>query len=174
MKPAPTAREQVDRLLALLRRSLAFWKRSLAVFLVGAVFAVPFVFTRPRSYRSETVILYQETIRSSDVTGEEPPPDGARRVGARLRELLLPRTSLEPIIRDLNLYPDKIIHGESIEAVEEIRKNIVFRAQEGDTYNISFTGESPTVVQEVTRRLGDCIIHEADRGREEKAKTLQA
>ena len=170
----PSTREQLDRLVVLLRRSREFWKRGIVVFVVGALLAVPFVFTRPRSYRSETVILYQETIRSSDVTGGEGSSEGARRVGARLRELLLSRTSLEPIIGDLNLYPDKIIHGESIEAVEEMRKNIVFQAQQdGDTYDISFTGDSPTVVQEVTRRLGECIIQEAARRREEKAKTLK-
>src|SRR5580704_1229106 len=137
MKPAPTIRDQLDRVVVLLRRSRAFWKRSLAVFIVGALLAVPYVFTRPRSYRSDTVILYQETIRSSDVTGGEGSSEGARRVGGRLRELLLSRASLEPIISDLNLYPDRITRGEPIEAVDEMRKNIVFRAQpDGDTYDI--------------------------------------
>jgi uncharacterized protein involved in exopolysaccharide biosynthesis len=174
MASTPTTREQLDRLMVLLRRSFAFWKRALAVFVVGALFSVAFVFTRPRSYRSETVILYQETIRSSDVTGSEGSSEGARRVGARLREMLLSRASLEPIISDLNLYPDRVIRGEPIEAVEEMRKNIMFRAQQdGDTYDISFTGDSPTVVQEVTRRLGECIIQEAARSREDKAKTLK-
>ena len=174
MKAPPSTREQLDRLMVLVRRSLAFWKRGLAVFVVGALLAVPFVLTRPRSYRSETVVLYQETMRSSDVTGGEGSSEGARRVGGRLRELLLSRASLEPIISDLNLYPDKIIRGEPIEAVEEMRKNILFRAQlDGDTYNISFTGDSPKEAQEVTRRLGECIIQEAARGREGKANTLK-
>jgi len=174
MKSPPTTREQLDRLAVLVRRSLVFWKRGLAVFMVGALFAVPFALTRPRSYRSETVILYQETIRSSDVTGGEGQGEGARRVGARLRELLLSRVSLEPIIKDLYLYPDKIVGGEPIEAVEEMRKNIVFRGQpDGDTYDISFTGDSPKEAQEVTQRLGECLIQEAARGREDKAKTLK-
>ena len=113
------------------------------VFVLGALLAVPFVFTRPRSYRSEMVILYQETIRSSDVTGSEGFRRGAPR-GCAARELLLSRASLEPIINDLHLYPDRIIHGEVIEAVEEMRKNILFQAQlDGDTYEISFTGDAP-------------------------------
>ena len=108
------------------------------------------------------------------MAGGEGSPEGARRVGGRLRELLFSRASLEPIIHDLDLYPDKIVHGESIEAVEEMRKNIVFKAQQdGDTYDISFTGPSPKEAQEVTRRLGDCIIQEAAKRREDKAKTLQ-
>jgi uncharacterized protein involved in exopolysaccharide biosynthesis len=173
MASTPSPREQLDRTLVLVRRSFAFWRRGAAVFALGALFSVPFVFTRPRSYRSETVILYQETIRSSDVAGGEGGSEGAHRAGARLRELLLSRASLEPIIQDLGLYPDKVIRGQPIEAVEEMRKNIVFRAQEGDTYQISFTGPSPTEAQEVTKRLGDCIIREAARSREDKAKTLK-
>jgi polysaccharide biosynthesis transport protein len=173
MKPAPSTRDQLDRVMVLVRRSLAFWKRGLAVFMVGALIAVPFVFTRPRSYRSETVILYQETIRSTDVIGGDGSSDSPRRVSARLRELLLSRASLDPIIRDVNLYPTLVARGALVEAVEEMRKNIVFRAQEGDTYDISFTGDSPKEVQEVTRRLGECVMQQTATSREEKAKALK-
>jgi uncharacterized protein involved in exopolysaccharide biosynthesis len=173
MKPAPTPREQLERLWVMTRRSLAFWRRGLVLFVVGSALAAAFVFTRPRSWTSETVILYQETIRSSDVVGGDGSSEGARRVGARLRELLLSRANLEPIIHDMNLYPDKIIRGESIEAVVEMRKFIVFRAQEGDTYAIDFTGDTPQLAQEVTRRLGDVIIQETTTRREEKAKALK-
>jgi uncharacterized protein involved in exopolysaccharide biosynthesis len=173
MKSPPTTRDQLDRLGTLLRRSLSFWKRALAVFVVGALLVVPFVFTRPRSYRSETSILYQETLRTSDVAGGDNYSEGARRTGARLRELLLSRASLEPIITDLNLYASSIIHGELIGAVEEMRKNITFQAREGDTYVISFTGDTPQQAQEVTRRLGECIISETSSRRTEQAKTLK-
>ncbi len=174
MKAPPTTREQLDHLLVMVGRSRAFWKRGLVVFLVGVLFAVPFVFTRPRSYRSEMVVLYQETMRSSDVTGNEGGSEGARRVGARLRELLLSRTTLEPIITDLNLYPSSIVRGELIGAVEEMRKNILFQAREGDTYQIAFTGDTPQEAQQVTQRLGDCILHETETRRAEQAKTLKA
>jgi uncharacterized protein involved in exopolysaccharide biosynthesis len=174
MKAPPSPRQQLQRLTALVRRAGAFWKRGLAVFIVGTLLAVPLVFTRPRSYQSETVILYQETIQAADVAGGESSSDNARRVGARLREHLFARVSLEPIIRDLQLYPDKVIHGVSVEAVDELRKHIKFTAQQdGDTYGISFVGSSPQEAQEVTRRLGDCIIQEASKRREDKAKTLK-
>lgn len=105
MKSAPTIRDQLERGLLLLKRSLAYWGRALIVFVVGVGLAVPFVFTRPRVFKSETVILYHETIRSSDLTGGEGPSDNtARRVGARLREVLMARASLEPIITELHLF----------------------------------------------------------------------
>src|SRR5437016_4575534 len=94
----PSPREQIDRLFVLIRRSLWYWKRSLLVIIIGTILVIPYVITRPREYRSETVILYQETLHSADVTGNDTGTEGARRVGARLRELLLSRQSLEPII----------------------------------------------------------------------------
>lgn len=173
MTAAPTPREQIERVLALVRRSLSFWKRGLIVFIVGALIVVPIVLTRPRDYKSETVILYHETIYSVDLTGDQGGNEGARRVGARLRELLLSRASLEPIINDMHLYQDKIIHGELIGAVEEMRKHITFRARDGDTFEISFVGPTPEQAQEVTRRLGECIVKEADARRVDSAKTLK-
>lgn len=174
--PQPSPRDQMERAVLLLRRSRSFWKRALVVFVASVLLAVPFVFTRPRAYKSETVIVYQEAIRSTDLTGGEASSDSARRAGARLREVLLTRSSLEPIIMDLHLYtkhegpPDR---GELIEAVEEMRKHVTFRAREGDTFEISFIGTTPLEAQEVTRRLGDCIIQEAATRRSENAKTLK-
>jgi polysaccharide biosynthesis transport protein len=176
MKTQPTAREQLDRISTLVRRSFSYWKRALVVFLACMAVAVPYVFTRPRAYKSETVILYQETIRSSDVAGGEGSGENARRVGARLREVLLSRASLEPIIKDLHLYakPGQTLdRGELIEAVDDMRKNITFRAREGDTFEIAFVGPTPKEAQEVTRRLGDCILQEAVSRRAEHAKTLK-
>lgn len=170
---SPTPREQFETVLAMVRRGLSFWKRGLVVFLVGALIAVPFVLTRPRDYKSETVVLYQETIHSVDLTGQEGGSEGARRVGARLREVLLSRASLEPIIVDHHLYEDRIIRGERFGAVEEMRKHVTFRAREGDTFEISFVGSTPEQAQEVTRRLAECIVREADNRRSESAKTLK-
>ncbi|MBX3221822.1 MAG: hypothetical protein KF795_14995 [Labilithrix sp.] len=174
MSSPRTAREELNRALVVWRRSLSYWKRALLVFVVGAVVSVPFVFTRPRLYRSETVILYQETIRSADLTGGEGSGEGAaRRVGARLREVLLSRASLEPIIKELGLYFKDPDRRELVEAVEEMRKHIRFKAREGDTFEIAFDGSTPDEAQEVTRRLGDCIIQEAASRRTEGAKTLK-
>lgn len=172
MPATPTTRDQLERLLVLLIRARAFWKRGLLVLLIGVLASGPYVFTRERQYKSETLILYHETMPSDPTAANENGGD-SRRVGARLRELLLSRASLEPIIKDLDLYPDKIIRGEYIGAVEEMRKNITFRAGEGDTYQIAFVAKTPPLAQEVTRRLGDCILHEASKRRTDSATTLK-
>jgi uncharacterized protein involved in exopolysaccharide biosynthesis len=177
MKSQPSTRDQLERGITLLRRSRAFWKRALLIFVAGVAFAVPYVLTRPRSYRSETVVLYHETLRTSDLTGGDGSGENARRVGARLREMLLSRASLEPIIVELGLYMKKggkpLDQGDLIEAVDDMRKSINFRAREGDTFEISFIGSTPKEAQEVTKRLADAIVQEAASRRSEQAKTLK-
>jgi hypothetical protein len=165
--------EDLDRVLLFLRRSLAYWRRALLVIVIGSLIVVPFVFTRPRSWRSETVILYQETMRSSDLTGGGDTGDGnVRRVGARLREVLLSRASLEPIIKDLQVTP-KTDPRSKLEAVEEMRKHISFRAREGDTFEIAYEAATPEEAKQVTTRLGECIIQEASVRRADRAKVLK-
>lgn len=176
MNSQPSTRDQIERAMSLLKRSPAFWRRALVVLVLGVIASVPYVFTRPRSYRSETVIMYQEAMRSADLTGGESSSESARRVGARLREVLLSRASLEPIIVDLGLFTKpggKLGRGELIEAVDDMRRQITFRAREGDTFEISYVGATPAEAQEVTRRLGDCIVQEAASRRSENAKTLK-
>ena len=174
MKSPRTTREELERLLGVIRRCLGFWKRALVVFVLTALVAGPYSITRPRSYKSETVILYQETIRSADLTGgSESSAESGRRLGARLREALFSRASLEPIVTNLHLYADVVDRRGLVDAVDEMRKHITFRAREGDTFEISFEGGNPEEVQEVTRSLGECIVKEAAARRAEHAKVLK-
>jgi uncharacterized protein involved in exopolysaccharide biosynthesis len=170
------AREDLERGIGLVRRCSSFWLRTLLVFVITALAAGPYSVTRPRTYRSESVILYQESIRSEELTGSaggEGPIDGSRRLGARLREALLSRANLEPVLVDMRLYPRLVERHGLVDAVEEMRKHVTFRAREGDTFEVAFEGTSPDEAQEVTRRLGDCIVHEAATRRLERASTLK-
>jgi uncharacterized protein involved in exopolysaccharide biosynthesis len=170
-----TPRDQVERGVSKLRRLLGFWRRALVVFVVTALVSVPITLNAPRSYKSETVILYQETIRSADVTGTggDGVFDNARRLGARLREALMSRASLGRIVRECHLYPRLVEQRGFIDAVDEMRKHISFRAREGDTFEIAFEGTSPEEVQEVTRRLAESIVQEAADKRAERARALK-
>jgi capsular polysaccharide biosynthesis protein len=172
-KAPRTVREEIDRVLTALRRALAFWKRSLAVFLVVSLAAFASVMSAPRSYKSETVILYQEAMRSGDLLGADNGNESARRVGARLREMLMSRAILEPLVTELGLYPSLIEKRGLVDAVDEMRKHITFRAREGDTFEIAFESSSREQAKEVTRRLAECIVQEAASRRTEHAKTLK-
>lgn len=168
MPAQPTAREQVDRGIALIKRALPFWKRALLIFVVGMAIAVPYVFTRPRSYKSETVIIYQENgVRLGGNSDES-----ARRLGARLKEVLLSRASLEPIITEMHK-SKPLGRGELIEAVDEMRKSISFRAREGDTFEISYTGSTPQEAKDVTEKLAQCMVNEASTRRKAAAENAK-
>jgi capsular polysaccharide biosynthesis protein len=173
-KTSRTFREDLDRLLTMLRRGAVYWKRSAAVFLVVAVASTAYVMTGSRSYKSETVIQYQESIRSGDlVGGGDGANESARRVGARLKEMLMSRATLEPLITELKLYPSTMEARGLVDAVDEMRKHVAFRAREGDTFEISFESNSRELAQEVTKRLAEVIVQEASSRRSEQAKTLK-
>jgi hypothetical protein len=173
-KTSRTFREDLDRLLTMLRRGAVYWKRSAAVFLVVALASTAYVMTGSRSYRSETVIQYQESIRSGDlVGGGDGANESARRVGARLKEMLMSRATLEPLITELKLYPSTMEARGLVDAVDEMRKHVAFRAREGDTFEISFESNSRELAQEVTKRLAEVIVQEASSRRSEQAKTLK-
>ena len=168
-----TAAETLEGVLAFLRRSLMFWKRSTLVFVVVALAAIPGVFMKARIYKSETVVQYQETIKSTDLTGGEGNGENARRIGARLKEMLLARASLEPIVKDLPRYASIADRRGMQDAVDELRGHISFKAREGDTFEIGFEGVDPKEVQAVTRRLGERIVQEAAARRAEQGKATK-
>jgi uncharacterized protein involved in exopolysaccharide biosynthesis len=158
----------------MLRRGAVYWKRSALVFIVVAGAAFAYVMTAPRSYKSETVIQYQEAIRSGDlVGGGDGNGESARRVGARLKEMLMSRATLEPLIKELKLYPSTVDSRGLVDAVDEMRKHVSFRAREGDTFEIAFESNSRELAQEVTKRLAEVIVQEASTRRAEQAKTLK-
>ena len=60
-----TFREDLDELRRVAKRSLAFWRRTIAVLVVAAIATVALIVKTPAIYRSETLILYQEAILAS-------------------------------------------------------------------------------------------------------------
>ena len=168
-----TAAETLEGVLTFVRRSFMFWKRSSVVFLLVALASIPGVFLKARIYKSETVVQYQETIKSTDLTGGEGSGENARRVGARLKEMLLSRASLEPIVADLPRYAALADRRGMQDAVDELRGHISFKAREGDTFEIGFEGLSPKEVQDTTRRLGERIVQEAASRRAEQGKATK-
>src|SRR5436190_14374370 len=144
-----TARDWVDRALTIARRALAFRRRAAVVFVVVATLGIVGAIKRQRVYTSETLVLYRETIRGSDL-GTEMGHDPARKLGMRLKEMLFSRTSLQQIIDDFHLYATLVRDRGYVDAVDEMRTNISFRVRDGDTFGLSFTADSPKVAQKVT------------------------
>src|ERR1700761_5399842 len=98
-----TARDRLDRVLSILGRSRRFVGAALLLFVLGSAAAVGYAMMRKRVFKSETLILYREGIRSSDLVGGEDSGDRAHKLGLRLKEMVLSRTQLEQIIAQYKL-----------------------------------------------------------------------
>jgi capsular polysaccharide biosynthesis protein len=149
------AHEQLARLGAFARRTLRFWRTAIALLALGGFAGAVFLFFRKPTYRSETVILYSEGVRPADDTDR---PDTSRSVTVRLKEILMSRSSLDAVVREFDLYPDVRQTKGPIDAVEELRKHVEFRAPGGDTFSIAFVGASPSEAERVTARLAEIVI----------------
>jgi uncharacterized protein involved in exopolysaccharide biosynthesis len=147
--------EQVLTAAAFLRRALRSWRTALAMFVVVVVACAVVLFVRQPMFRSETVILYSEGVLLGDDADR---PSSGRSVTARLKEILMSRASLDAVVRDFNLYPEIRKTRGPIDAVEELKKHIEFRAPGGDTFTLAFTGSSSTEAQAVTARLAEVVI----------------
>jgi hypothetical protein len=164
-----TARDRIDRVLAIALRTRRFILPALVVAVIGTAGSFAYAMLRKRVFKSETLILYREGIRSSDIVGGDDPGDRAQKLGLRLKEMVLSRTRLEQIIKDAKLYPALVEERGMIDAVDEMRKHIAFRVQDGDTFGLSFEGNEPEVVQSVTARLADALLAENSRTNSEQA-----
>lgn len=167
-----TAAETLESVLTFVKRSFMFWKRSTLVFLLVAGLAYPMVFLKARIYRSEVVVLYQENIRAESITGGDT-GDNARRVGARLRETLLSRASLEPIVNQIPRYAALADRRGIVDAVDELQSHIQFKAREGDAFAISYESPDPAEAQDITQRLGQRLIDDAAKQRLEASKATR-
>lgn len=159
MIEARSARDRLDRIIAILKRSFRFWATAMLVVFLGAIASLAVAFTRPRTYRSETLILYREGIRSETLGGPEV-GDPARKLGLKLKEMILSRTQLQKVIEEFKLYPKIVDDRGYVDAVDEMRKHISFRVKDGDTFGLAFEGHEPKLVQAVTARLAEIVIRQ--------------
>ncbi|HVY29710.1 MAG TPA: hypothetical protein VHB79_24290, partial [Polyangiaceae bacterium] len=163
----PTLREQLSVVAHFLRKSLRFWRELSGVLALGVLaFAIFLHFHHPR-YRSETVILYAET---GDTTRDVESSDVQRSVTVRLKELLYARPNLQRVVEKFELYPDLRRKFGMVDAVEELKKHVDFRAPGGDTFSIGFEGGSAHEAQAVTTELAKLVIDGDAELRKKQAK----
>lgn len=151
----PSVGEQLSVIGEFFRRALRFWHVPLVTLLLGGVAFGVFYFLRQPKFRSETVILYVQQGNTEENTDNA---DAQRSVTLRLKELLISRPNLERVISRFNLYPELRRHYGMIDAVEELKKHIDFRAPGGDTFSIAFEGDSAKQVQAVTAELARQVL----------------
>jgi uncharacterized protein involved in exopolysaccharide biosynthesis len=170
---AASSPQEADRLvpwLALARRTRRYWWAAMLVAAVGTAASVLFAYTRKPIFKSETLILYREGIRSAYLGQTDEGRDPVRTLGLRLKEMVLSRPRLAGIIDEYKLYPEIVEDRGYVDAVDEMRNHIQFRARDGDTFGLSFEGNDPALVQKLTARLADLLIQENTKNRAAQAE----
>ncbi|MEO6953899.1 MAG: hypothetical protein ABI321_19005 [Polyangia bacterium] len=166
---ARTARDHLDRFVSIGLRSWRFrWYAALVV-LLGATVSLAAALLKQRVYTSETLIVYREGIGTRTISGSEGAGDAQQKLALKLKELVLSRTTLEKLITEYHMYPDIMEKRGAVDAVDEMRKQIAFRAKDGETFGLSFTGYEPHRVQELTARLARELLEEHSKSRMEAA-----
>lgn len=153
----PSLRENLDRLLGIVRRSVKFVWIGAVIAVAGGAVAVLFAMSRDRSYLSETAILYREIIPTNmiDAPGAT---SSNRSLAIRFREVLYSRPLLEKVIEQNDLYPKLVAAGRTAEAIELVGESIKFRERGGNTFRISYRGKTPVEAQKVTANLAQLLL----------------
>jgi capsular polysaccharide biosynthesis protein len=151
----PELSEQLARVRAFLRRAARFWPSVVLTLALGALGFGVFSHFRQPTYRSETVILYVERRATDDEARVE---NAQQAVAVRLKELLFARPNLERVVKQFGLYPETRAKYGMVDAIEELKKHVEFRAPGGDTFSIAFDGRSPSEAQRVTAELARLVI----------------
>ncbi|WP_437993814.1 hypothetical protein [Sorangium sp. So ce145] len=150
-----TPRERLDRAISVLGRVRMYWRGAAAMMAVGLAISFSLALATKRVWRSEATILYRDTIQ----TGRDPQSSTARaaRLGSKLKDALTARGTLAGVVEAFGLYPEKTARS-MVEAVEEMKTHVGFRAQSSDTYVVSFTHDDPHVAQQVAARLTQILL----------------
>jgi uncharacterized protein involved in exopolysaccharide biosynthesis len=166
----PDLREQARRALAFVRRALRFWYVLVATLLFGGACCIAFFRLEPPSYRSETAILHTDGIAVGDPVEQATTP---RNVAARVQEILMSRQQLGRVREEFDLYPEIQRAYGPVDAVDELKKHVQFKAPGGNTFRISFDGDSPQQAQRVTARLAELVVDEDSKLRKAQARVTQ-
>jgi capsular polysaccharide biosynthesis protein len=163
----PSVREQLLAISDFFRRALRFWHVVVVALLLGATAFGLFYYLRQPRFRSETVVLY---VQKGGPDENADTAETQRSVTLRLKELLVSRPSLERIISRFDLYPALRQRYGMVDAIEELKKHIDFRAPGGDTFSIAFEGVSAKEAQAVTAELARQVLEGDAKLRKEQAK----
>ena len=151
----PTTRERIERAKSLALRARSYWKGTFLVLFVVVGATLAYALQIKRTYVSECVILVKPNLKTEE---QESAQERAVRLAPKLRDTLLTRSRLEPIIREFQLYPTTVEHRSINDAVEEMGKHIGFKGRDSETFVISFEDDDPDRARVITQRLAETTM----------------
>jgi polysaccharide chain length determinant protein (PEP-CTERM system associated) len=145
-----------------------FWYVALPFFFICLAFLLYCIFV-PRVFKAHTLIL----VEPQKVPGEYVSSTVTIDLQSRLRTItqqIKSRTRLEKIINDYDLYPDIRESETMTDAVEEFQDNIEVTVRGGNSaFEVSFSGQDPVKVRDVTNTIANLFIEDNLKLRESQA-----
>lgn len=157
--------------IAAFRRRL--WYFVIPFFLLTMA-AVVYCIIAPRLYESSSLVLVQPQEVPKDYVRSTVTSDVTSRLDS-IRDEIMSRSRLEKIITKHNLYPAMIASADIDDAVKKMRKHIRITFKKPDprlpvtSFRVSFEGEEPRLVKDVTGALANLFIDFNFRLRAEQA-----
>ncbi len=134
-------------------------------FALSVIFSFGIYKNMPKEYRASTLIL----VQAQKVPENYVRPTLTESVAERLNNIsqeILSRGRLERVIKEFNLYPDRLNKLHMEEIVDMMKAKIEVRVQRQNAFSISFEGTEPGTVMQVTNKLASMFIEENLRSRE--------
>ncbi len=141
----------------------------LAPAIVTSVLAATYLRFVPDTFRAETTIL----VVAQRIPGDIVRSTVTSNVQDRLRSIsqqILSRTRLEPIVLDLDLYPERRLNEPMEDTIAYMRSQVDVKVARGDAFSVGFYSESPVLAQQVAERLASLFIDENLRDRAVQAE----
>jgi uncharacterized protein involved in exopolysaccharide biosynthesis len=110
-------------------------------------------------YRSETLIM----VVPQRIPDTYVKPTVSQKPEERLSSIsdqILSRSRLEPIITDLNLYPELRTRGIMEDIVQRMRNDVKVLPEGKESVRVNYISTDPRVAQQVTARLAGWVIEE--------------
>ena len=172
MAKSLTPRDQIERIVDVLRRATRYMWLVVVVTVVGGGLSVLFALSRPQQFESETVLLYREMISQSVLQGREI-MQSSNVLSSRYKEMLLARSNLVEVIRKFKLFPELVEDEGEVSASDELRLRVSFRDKGAGTFRITFKGDTPEEAQKVTQFLADRLKADDNKIRREQAEVTK-
>ncbi len=147
----------------------------LVSFCLSMAIGILLLFTLTRTYRAETLIMVEPQRVPSEYVSPLTTTDVESRINT-ISQQVMSRTNLERIIRQFGLFKEKKYRDMFFEdKIEFLRKRISIKVTKSsrrkgpESFSISFEGEDPKMVMQVTNALANYFIEQNLKDREMQA-----
>ena len=136
--------------------------------LVGGVVLSGFM---PETYRSETLILVVPPRIPEEVVPRANTEISVEDRLNTINDVILSRSRLERIIRDLNLYSKQLKEGIMEDVVQRMRADIKVKIEGKESFRVTYVSDAAKTAQMATDRLASLYIEENLRDQENVAQS---